>query len=163
MPERRLPRRAGAEFLEYETIIQHLSEYENRLLAEIAQARKSGRGKNYLQNPEDKLRWLETAREYAVRFREGQGVGGAVGIETGPGAIVTAAIGGLVGGIVGFFLGEETVDELYRGVEKVPELFRDTPRLLETTTLMFGSDEARRAYGDLKELETGERPVWDLF
>ena len=48
-------------------------------------------------------------------------------------------------------------------LKRAPELFRNPGRLLETTTLMFGSDEARRAYGDLYEIETGERTVWEFF
>ena len=67
---------------------------------------------------------------------------------------------------VGFFGGEEAVDEAYRNIQelkKVPDLLRNPPKLLESTILMFGSDQARKAYSDWQEIETGERPVWDYF
>lgn len=44
----------------------------------------------------------------------GFGLGAAVGIETGPGAIITGAVGGLIGGIAGYFGADWIADHIHK-------------------------------------------------
>ena len=239
-------RRLGAEFLEHDTLLQHLDQVEGELVATLDKARTDGRGKNHLRELESRLESLRRARKMVLGFREGHGVdrvpsaaitrvyggslkqaaqlewlfraglkfvrygghvmlfigviesvddiasappdqklrvatqeaggwafatagaevgagvGAALGSPSGPGAIIPAALGALIGGVVGFVGGKEAADKLYDLIEDLGklknagDLLSDTPRLLETMTLMFGSEEARRRFYELREMETGE-------
>ena len=49
----------------------------------------------------------------AAGFKVGGVVGAALGIETGPGAILTGAIGGIVFGTAGYFGADWVADHIY--------------------------------------------------
>jgi hypothetical protein len=107
--------------------------------------------------------WALSLAGASLGSKAGAGIGALLGIETGPGAVITAAFGALVGGAIGFFGGEAAANELYDVGENTSRLLSDTPRLMETTTLMFGTAEDRRKYYELREIETGEPPVGEGF
>jgi hypothetical protein len=89
-----------------------------------------------------------------------EALGGAfVCAETGPGAILCALAFGVVGGMGGSVLGHGVGHDIAKGLE----LLGDTPRLIEATTLMFGSEEDQRNYYELREIETGEPSPFSLF
>ncbi len=109
--------------------------------------------------------WALSLPAGAAGAEAGAALGGALGIETGPGAIVLAAFGALVGGAIGFFGGQEAADELYNVGEDFSRGMRQLSNpatLIETETLMFGSPEDRRRYYEMRELETGEPSPFDL-
>jgi hypothetical protein len=88
-----------------------------------------------------------------------EALGGAfVCAESGPGAFLCALGFGLVGGFSGSIVGHGIGHDVAEGFK----LLADTPRLIETTTNVFGSDEDRRKYYELRELETGEPNPWAL-
>jgi hypothetical protein len=95
----------------------------------------------------------------------GAGLGGLAGIETGPGAIATAALGAMIGGAIGFFGGEAAAGELYDVGEKAAagaRMMGNPAQFLETTTLMFGTPEQRRSYYEMRSIETGEPSPFDF-
>jgi hypothetical protein len=79
--------------------------------------------------------------------------------ESGPGAILCAAGFGIAGGMGAGPVGQNAGHAVVEGLE----LLHDTPRLIETTVQMFGSDEDRRNYYQMREIETGEPNIFDLF
>lgn len=257
-----MARKLGSRFLTHDEILKHLDEFEKAVNEELAKAKASGRGKNAIARIEERLRKLNAGREYAIKFRENQSIGGipqkaiskvkgsslakaaaneqlflsgikflrfagrvlmvvgvidsvitiasaspdqrvraaakeaggwafsiagakagvvlggaagaALGFETGPGAIVAMAIGGIIGGGVGFIAGREAVESFYDDVERavedtkrsfhnVGEMLRNPTQMIEPALWMFGSDEARREYYELREMETGEPPPWEGF
>ena len=97
--------------------------------------------------------WAFSLPGAAVGAKLGAAGGAALGFETGPGAIVAAAIGSLIGAAVGFAGGEQAAEQLYDIGDSGLKLLGDTPRLIETMTLMFGSDQDRRRYYELREIE----------
>ena len=95
----------------------------------------------------------------------GGGIGMALGVESGPGVVLTTTFGALVGGALGFFGGQEAVDQMYDVAEALPkagEILADPAKLTETSLWMFGTPEQRRSYYEMRELETGE-PTPDPF
>jgi hypothetical protein len=96
----------------------------------------------------------------------GAALGAALGIETGPGAVAFAVLGALVGGAIGFFGGEEAADKMYdlaEGAAKGLDLLSQPAKLIETSEWMFGTPESRRAYYEMRELETGEPSPFSGF
>jgi hypothetical protein len=92
-------------------------------------------------------------------------LGATFGIETGPGAVALAVFGALVGGAIGFFGGQEAADKLYDVAETLPkaaEILNDPAKMVETSQWMFGTPESRRAYYEMRELETGEPSPFDF-
>jgi Domain of unknown function (DUF4157) len=86
-----------------------------------------------------------------------EALGGAlICSETGLGAFFCALGFGIVGGLGGSVLGHGIGHGIGHDVGEGIKLLGDTPRLIETSVLMFGSDEDRRNYYELRELETGE-------
>jgi hypothetical protein len=76
-------------------------------------------------------------------------LGGAfICAETGPGAVVCALACGVVGGVTGSVIGKEAMHDLAENLSHI------TPQLiLETSTQMFGSPQARQADCQMKEIE----------
>jgi hypothetical protein len=75
-------RKLGAQFLEQGDVAGHLDEIGRDLTRQLDEARRTGRGRNFIDKLENRLRALERAKDYARTFGEGQGVnsipGGAV-------------------------------------------------------------------------------------
>lgn len=109
--------------------------------------------------------WVFSIPGMELGAEAGAGIGGALGIESGPGAVATAVLGALIGGAIGLFGGEEAAAQLYetgRSVQAGVELIGDPARFVETSTMMFGTPEARRDYYEMREIETGEPSPWDF-
>jgi hypothetical protein len=80
--------------------------------------------------------------------------------------VALAVFGALVGGAIGFFGGQEAADRMYDVAETLPkagEILGDPAKLVETSQWMPGTPESRRAYYELRELETGEPSPFSCF
>ena len=66
-----------------------------------------------------------------------------------------AVLGALVGAAIGFFAGEEAANEAFDAVTSTVNILRDTPRLIESSVLLFGTPEDKRRFYEERELEIG--------
>jgi hypothetical protein len=89
-------------------------------------------------------------------------LGGAfVCAETGPGAFLCALAFGVGGGVLGGSAGQSLGHEMGEGLCNLGKL--TLPQAIESWTMMFGTDEQKRAYRELREIEGGGEPNdWDL-
>jgi hypothetical protein len=89
-------------------------------------------------------------------------LGGAfVCAETGPGAFLCALAFGVAGGAVGGSAGQSLGHEMGEGLRNLGKL--TLPQAIESGTMMFGTDEQKRAYRELRQIESGGEPNdWDL-
>ena len=69
---------------------------------------------------------------------------------------------GLGLGIAGAFAARTGAEEAYDVATGAGSLLSNPARLIETTTLMFGSKEDIRNYYELREIETGEPSPFDF-
>jgi hypothetical protein len=114
--------------------------------------------------------WAFSLGGAALGAKAGAGAGLLLGFESGPGALIAAAIGSLIGAALGFAGGEAAAEEIYdvgeAGMDRLrdaSEMLRDPARLVEGATIMFGSEQDRRNYYELREIETGEPSPYSGF
>jgi len=111
----------------------------------------------YLAPPEQRER---TAVGATGGFIGGFAAGAAAGIFCGPGAPVCSIVLGLGGGLAGSVGGRALAEGAYDLAEDVGRL---TPaQWIDTSTLMFGTQEARQANCELKEIEGVYDPLCEL-
>jgi hypothetical protein len=66
----------------------------------------------------------------------------------------------VIGGAIGLFGGEEVANQFYDvgiGADAGLEIMADRPRLIKTSTLTFGTAEARRSLSEMQAIENDGR------